>query len=41
MGGYGETVAKRQAQIEGLRPQLAGGLDRQSLQKAMPPRSRP
>jgi L-Ala-D/L-Glu epimerase len=36
-GRYGETVASVMAQIEGLRPQLAGGLDRQSLQKAMPP----
>ena len=36
-GRYGESVASVMAQIEALRPQLAGGLDRQSLQKAMPP----
>ena len=36
-GRYGESVASVMAQIEALRPQLAAGLDRQSLQKAMPP----
>src|SRR5487761_2679276 len=36
-GRYGESVASVMAQIEALRPQLAGSLDRQSLQKAMPP----
>ena len=34
---YGESVASVMAQIEAMRPQLAAGLDRQSLQKAMPP----
>jgi L-alanine-DL-glutamate epimerase-like enolase superfamily enzyme len=36
-GRYGESVASVMAQIEALRPQLAAGLDRQGLQKAMPP----
>ncbi len=36
-GRYGESVASVMAQIEALRRQLAAGLDRQSLQKAMPP----
>lgn len=36
-GRYGESVASVIAQIEALRPQLAAGLDRQSLQNAMPP----
>jgi L-Ala-D/L-Glu epimerase len=36
-GRYGESVASVMAQIEALRPQLAAGLDRLGLQKAMPP----
>ena len=34
---YGETVDSVSAQLEASRPQLKAGLDRQSLQKAMPP----
>src|SRR4029079_13661598 len=34
---YGETVESVPAQIEGLRPQIEGGLDRRTLQAAMPP----
>ncbi len=33
---YGESVDSVIAQIEALRPQIAAGLDRQALQKAMP-----
>lgn len=33
---YGETVESVTAAIEAMRPQLAAGLDRQGLQKAMP-----
>jgi L-alanine-DL-glutamate epimerase-like enolase superfamily enzyme len=34
---YGESVASVMTQINAMRPQLAGGLDRVGLQKAMPP----
>jgi L-Ala-D/L-Glu epimerase len=34
---YGETVESVTAQIEGLRPQIEAGLDRRTLQTAMPP----
>jgi len=34
---YGETVESVTAQIEGLRPQIEAGLDRRTLQSAMPP----
>jgi L-alanine-DL-glutamate epimerase-like enolase superfamily enzyme len=34
---YGETVESVTAQIEGLRPQIEAGLDRHTLQTAMPP----
>jgi len=34
---YGESVASVTAQINAMRPQLEGGLDRRGLQTAMPP----
>src|ERR1700688_285681 len=34
---YGESVASVTAALEAMRPQLAAGLDRAGLQKAMPP----
>ena len=36
-GRYGESVEGVLAAIEALRPQLAAGLDRQALQRALPP----
>ncbi len=36
-GRYGETVEGVIAALEGMRPQLAGGLDRAGLQRAMSP----
>jgi L-alanine-DL-glutamate epimerase-like enolase superfamily enzyme len=36
-GRYGETVEGVVAALEAMRPQLAGGLDRAGLQRAMPP----
>jgi len=34
---YGETIEAAVAAIEGLRPEIARGLDREALQSAMPP----